>query len=166
MRSDKVLGAESTAAPQIGNSDWLHRRVQFLPQPVRFLGVGGAGLITDLAVFTAIPMHANHPLAARIVSLAAATLITWRLNRALTFRASGRPQHHEALRYAGVTAISQGTSFAVFSVLVLTVLAMAPQAALIAGAAAGAMVAYAGHMLFAFDPATQPGDSDRGRIQP
>ncbi len=78
----------------------------------------------------------------RLFSLAAATLVTWRLNRALTFDRSGRHQGEEALRYAAVTAAAQGTSYTVFAAL--------PQAALIAGALAGALISYNGHRLFAF----------------
>ena len=52
-------------------------------------------------------------------------MVTWRLNRALTFDRSGRHQGEEVLRYAAVTAAAQGTSYAVFAVLVLTVLALA-----------------------------------------
>jgi putative flippase GtrA len=130
--------------------DWLCRRLAVLPRPLRFLSVGGCGLIVDLAVFTALPMHFTNPLATRLVSLAVATLVTWRLNRALTFPATGRAQRAEAMRYAAVTTLSQGTSFAVFSALVLTVLASLPQVALIAGGAAGVGVAYTGHTLFAF----------------
>ena len=58
----------------------------------------------------------------RLFSLAAATVVTWRLNRALTFDRSGRRQRDEAMRYAAVTAAAQGTSYAVFAALVLTVL--------------------------------------------
>ncbi len=58
-------------------------------------------------------------------------MVTWRLNRALTFDRSGRHQGDEVLRYAAVTAAAQGTSYAVFTVLVLTVLAWLPQAALL-----------------------------------
>lgn len=140
--------------------DWLRRRLTFVPRPLRFLAVGGLGLITDLGIFTAIPMHFDRPLAVRIISLACATLVTWRLNRALTFNASGRSQRDEAFRYAGVTAISQGTSFALFTLLVLTVFAWLPQAALLAGAAAGAVVGYAGHSLVAFAPARPSIPSD------
>ena len=86
----------------------------------------------------------------RLFSLAAATLVTWRLNRALTFDRSGRHQGEEALRYAAVTAAAQGTSYTVFAALVLTVLGSLPQAAIVIGAAAGALVAYNGHRLFSF----------------
>jgi hypothetical protein len=54
------------------------------------------------------------------------------------------------MRYAAVTAASQGTSYAVFAALVLTVFAWMPQAALVVGAVFGAIVGYNGHRLFAF----------------
>ena len=74
------------------------------------------------------------------------------MQNALTFDRSGRNAGAEALRYALVTATSQGTSYLVFAALVLTVLGTIPQLALIIGAVAGALVAYNGHRLFAFAP--------------
>jgi putative flippase GtrA len=145
----------------IQHSDWLRERVEALPRPFRFLAVGTCGLVTDLGVFTAIPMHAANPLTSRAVSLAVATLVTWRLNRALTFDASGRTQGEEAVRYASVTLMSQGTSFVVFSLLVLTVFAWLPQAAIITGAAIGAAIAYIGHSIFAFAPREASSKGDR-----
>jgi putative flippase GtrA len=123
-----------------------------LPRPVRFAVVGGLGLLTDLAVFTMIAGLGHHPLAARLASLGIATLVTWRLNRLLTFARSHRAQTNEAMRYLAVTAVAQGTSYAVFAMLVLTALAALPQAAVIGGAAVGALVSYNGHRLFAFAP--------------
>jgi putative flippase GtrA len=132
--------------------DPVRRLLEILPRPVRFLGVGGLGLITDLAVFTAIIGHGVAPLAARVVSLAAATLITWRLNRALTFDHSGRRPADEAMRYATVAAIAQAVSYALFAVLVVTMFRAIPQLAVLCGAAAGAIVSYSGQALFAFRP--------------
>ena len=130
--------------------DPLRAIAERLPRPFRFLGVGAIGLTTDFCVFTILMGYAPRPLLMRLVSLALATLVTWRLNRALTFDDSGRRQHDEAMRYAAVTAAAQGTSYAVFASLVLTVLGALPQAALIAGAVAGALISYNGHRLFAF----------------
>ena len=146
-----VAGNELDAGP-IGASARLRRVADRLPRPLRFLGVGAVGLLTDLAVFTAIPQHLQHPLGVRLVSLGAATLVTWQLNRAFTFAKSGRRTHEEAMRYAAVTAIAQGTSYAVFAVLVLTVLGFLPQAATVIGAAVAALVSYNGHRLYAFAP--------------
>lgn len=125
---------------------------QFLPRPLRFLGVGGLGLLTDLSVFTAVAAHDVSPLLARVVSLAIATLVTWRLNRALTFDRSHRRQGEEAIRYTAVTVVAQGTSYAVFAAFVLLARTWLPQAALLIGAAAGAVIAYSGHRFFAFAP--------------
>jgi putative flippase GtrA len=132
--------------------DPLRVLAEHFPRPLRFLGVGALGLATDVCVFTILIGYAPRPLLMRLVSLGLATFVTWRLNRALTFDRSGRRQHDEAMRYAAVTAFAQGTSYAVFAALVLTVLATLPQAALLVGAAAGALIAYNGHRLFAFAP--------------
>ena len=142
-------------AAEAADHDPFRALAERLPRAVRFLGVGGLGLITDLGVFTLLIAAWPHPLLARLVSLAAATLVTWRLNRALTFDQSGRHQADEAARYAAVTATAQGVSYAVFAVLVLTVLARHPQVALLAGAAIGALFSYNGHRLFAFKPSAE-----------
>jgi putative flippase GtrA len=131
-----------------------------LPRPLRFIVVGGIGLATDLAVFTMVVTYLPFPLAVRLISLAVATIVTWRLNRAFTFARSHRAQHEEAVRYAVVTAVAQGTSYAVFAALVLTALGGLPQAALMCGAAVGAFVSYNGHRLFAFAPRTSIGSPE------
>src|SRR3954451_11438438 len=61
-----------------------------LPRPIRFIGVGGIGLVTDLTIFTLAFGVGHHPLVARIVSIGLATLVTWRLNRTVTFDPTGR----------------------------------------------------------------------------
>jgi putative flippase GtrA len=155
MRSSDVEFGGTAGDRPVGatpDHDPVRRLVEVLPRPLRFLGVGGLGLITDLAVFTAIIGHSPHPLLARLVSLAVATLVTWRLNRALTFDHSGRRPADEAMRYAIVAASSQAVSYAVFAALVVTVLAAAPQLAVIVGAAFGALVSYSGQKVFAFRP--------------
>jgi putative flippase GtrA len=150
---DTEFGKADAAPPETSrDDDPLRRLIGWLPRPLRFLGVGGIGLVTDLTVFTLIHMAGAHPLVARAVSLAVATMVTWRLNRALTFDRSGRHQGDEVLRYAAVTGAAQGTSYAVFTVLVLTVLAWLPQAALLAGSAVAALFSYNGHRLVSFAP--------------
>ena len=154
------FGAAKSAAsaPAAEIDDPVRRLLEVLPRPIRFLGVGGLGLITDLAVFTAIIGHGVPPLAARLVSLAVATLITWRLNRALTFDHSGRRPADEAIRYATVAAASQAVSYALFAALVVTVFRPVPQLAVLCGAVAGAAVSYSGQALFAFRP-NRPAES-------
>jgi putative flippase GtrA len=143
---------ESRALSASARPDRLRLLAAKLPRPLRFLGAGGLGLLTDITLFTLILMHWPHPLFARALSLSAATFVTWRLNRALTFDRSGHRQTQEALRYATVTTAAQGTSYGVFAVLTYTVFAWLPQAALLAGAAVGALISYNGHRLFTFAP--------------
>jgi putative flippase GtrA len=125
-----------------------------LPRPARFLVIGSVGLVTDVGIFTSVAAFGPHPLIARGISLVIATLVTWRFNQALTFEATGRRQHEEALRYAIVTAIAQGTSYGVFAALVLTALSSLPQLAILIGSAIGALVSYKGHHLLSFAPNT------------
>jgi len=145
-------GQRATPAGAAAAGDPLRDHVEVLPRPVRFLAVGGLGLITDLSVFSALIAHGVGPLAARVLSLAAATLLTWRLNRALTFDYSGRRPADEAVRYATVAVAAQAISYTIFAALVLTVLSAIPQLAVLIGAAAGAFVSYSGQALFAFRP--------------
>jgi putative flippase GtrA len=144
------LSKAELGAPARDAGDPLRALAGRLPRPLRFLGVGGLGLVTDFCIFTIMMGYAPRPLLMRLISLGCATLVTWRLNRALTFDQSGRRQSDEAMRYTVVTAAAQGTSYAVFAVLVLTVLGVLPQAALMIGAACGALISYNGHRLFAF----------------
>jgi putative flippase GtrA len=144
-------GAASVAAVA-GERDLLRELAERLPRPLRFLTVGTFGLLTDIGMFTLAVMNGVHPLAARVISLAIATLVTWRLNRALTFDRSGHHQGEEAMRYLAVTATAQGSSYAIFAALAMTVLHAVPQVAIVIGAAVGALVSYNGHRLFAFAP--------------
>lgn len=152
-----MILSKSAASRDFTSSDEIRTdKVQILamrlPRPLRFLGVGGLGLLTDLCVFTALAAYGLHPLLARVFSLAAATLVTWRLNRALTFDRSHRRQGEEAARYTMVTVVAQGASYTVFAVLVLTAFSSLPQTALLIGAAFGAILGYCGHRFFAFAP--------------
>jgi putative flippase GtrA len=117
---------------------------------MRFGCVGMAGLAADLSVFTALHAHDVPPLAARLVSLAFATLVTWRLNRAVTFDKSGRHQAGEAVRYVCITGAAQGFSYAVFAALIFLLPNIIPQLALVCGAASAALLSFEGHRIFSF----------------
>jgi putative flippase GtrA len=146
-------GADCARSPAAFNADTTLRRLfAHAPRPLRFLFVGGLGLFVDLSVFTLVTWCGVHPLVARLGSLAAATLVTWRLNRAFTFDRSGRDQGDEAMRYVTVVMLAQATSYAVFAALVLSIASRLPQVAVIAGAAVGALMSYTGYRLFAFAP--------------
>ena len=130
-------GATCVRSPgALGPGNTLLRLVAAAPRPLRFLFVGSLGLLVDLSIFTLITRYGVHPLVARLGSLAVATILTWRLNRAFTFDRSGRDQSEEAMRYVAVVMFAQATSYAIFAGLVLSVAGRLPQAAVIAGASA------------------------------
>jgi putative flippase GtrA len=149
-----ACGSDERRRLSVASERWtvLRQVARRLPRPLRFLMVGGIGLAGDIVLFTIIVIEGVHPLLAGLLALLAATVVTWRLNRAFTFDRSGRGQREEAMRYAAVTTIAQSTSYAVFAVLASTALVALPQAAIVLGAAAGALVSYNGHRLFAFAP--------------
>jgi putative flippase GtrA len=159
MRMSEVefgVAADVVPAAAIFHRDAVRRFIEVVPRPLRFLTVGTLGLITDVAVFTVIFAHGLHPLRARLVSLGVATLVTWRLNRALTFDSSGRGPSREIVRYATVAGCAQAVSYLTFAVLVVTVFAATPQLAVLVGAAVGALVSYNGQARFTFRPHTPP----------
>jgi putative flippase GtrA len=157
MSFGETAGLTGEDTPSVGLRQ-LRALIARVPRPLRFLSVGALGLATDIVLFTILLWLGLGPLVAGFLALVAATVLTWRLNRAFTFESSGRHQGEEAVRYALVTAVAQGTSYGVFALLVTTLLAALPQAAIIGGAAAGALISYNGQRLFAFAP-RQPAPS-------
>ena len=150
MSFQKLAGG--SGEEPLGHSPFLKNFPMRIPRPLRFFAVGAIGLTADLALITLLLSKGLHPLLAGFLALVGATVLTWRLNRAFTFDRSGRAQHEEALRYAAVTVVAQSVSYGVFAALVSTACVALPQAAVVIGAAAGALVSYNGHRLFAFAP--------------
>jgi putative flippase GtrA len=146
------LGGRTRSQATQADNPTLQNVLARAPRPLRFVLVGGLGLVVDLSVFTLITLCGVHPLLARLGSLAVSTIVTWRLNRAFTFDRSGRDQGEEAARYVAVVLVAQATSYAIFAALVLSIASQLPQAAVMAGAAVGALVSYTGYRLFAFAP--------------
>ncbi len=120
---------------------------------VAFLGVGMTGLAVNLALLVVLE-KARLPFAGAYgVSLVIATLVTWFLNRRVTFSASGRRAHHEALRYFVVAFVAQGVNY----LIALGIAALAPHLPHVIDALAGAVIAtlfsYSGQRFFTFAPA-------------
>ncbi len=123
-----------------------------------FLCVGVVGLAVDAGVLGVLGQAGLSRPLARALSLAAATLVTFALNRTFTFPAApgtrpvGRPEG-ALLRYGLVTLVAQGSSYGLFLGLVAALPALPALLALLVGAAAAAVVSFAGHRLFSFQDA-------------
>ena len=117
---------------------------------MRFLAVGTAGLAADATAFVALAGAGLPEPLARALSLAFATLLTWRLNRRITFGDSARQELAEGGAYYAVALLAQGLNFACF----LAVRAAAPDfpalTALFCGAVLAAGFSYAGQRFVTF----------------
>lgn len=121
--------------------------------------VGCTGLLVDTTVFTLAHQAGAAPAWARALSLAVATMVTWRLNRRFTFAPSLRGGREELGRYAVVTVGAQGLSYALFLMFTALFAGLAPQACLVAAALIAAGASFAGQRFFTFAPtrtATEP----------
>lgn len=119
---------------------------------VRFLSVGMVGLATHTGVFTLLYRLEIAKSPAWFAGLALGTLVTWQLNRRLTFSATGRRRREEVMRYALVTAVAQGVSFAVFHAVCAFAPVVPPPIALMVGAAIATLFSYTGQRFFTFAP--------------
>jgi len=129
---------------------------------IAFLGVGMTGLGVNLGLLIVFEqLQAPFPIAYG-VSLLIATAVTWALNRRVTFTASGRSAHHEALRYFAVALVAQGVNYG----LALVLSALAPHLPHVVDALIGAVIAtlfsYTGQRFFTFSPR----DPAEGRADP
>lgn len=120
------------------------------PSIVRFLLVGAAGLTVNSGVFALLHAYGFSHAAARLCSLSLATLLTWQLNRRLTFVSKETSTFAELTRYGLVAAAAQGFNFSLF----MTGCALLPQVPalgmLFFSAAITAAFSYASHRFFTF----------------
>lgn len=117
---------------------------------IRFLGVGFLGLAVDIAVLSLLESLSFSPAAARAISLCLATLLTWALNRRLTFDPSYRQPTVEVVRYALVTLLAQGLNYLVFLAIIAIWREFPHALAAMCGAAFAAGFSYTGHRFFSF----------------
>lgn len=112
---------------------------------LRFLTFGGLGFVVDAG--TLVTLHDGFgvgPYSARCVAILLATLLTWRLNRALTFGASRHGQAGEGLRYAFVAAVAAGVNWLVYAGAVY-LFGLPPLIALPLGVIAAMSVTFTGY---------------------
>jgi putative flippase GtrA len=129
--------------------------VASMPAIFRFGFVGGTGLASDMTAFTLFLHLGVNPFIARIFSLGFATLVTWLLNRQITFERQDRAIGQEAARYVLVTLGAQGISYLAFAGLITMFPQVLPQISMTIGAVVGALFSFKGHKLISFAPVAQ-----------
>ena len=86
---------------------------------LRFVVVGAVGFAVDGGGTWLLVRGGLPPVAARIGPLLAAIVVTWLLNRSLTFHVERPKSRVELARYAAVALSSAGFNFVLYSGLVL-----------------------------------------------
>jgi len=119
---------------------------------IRFLSVGIVGLASHTIVFTVVFKLDAPRSAAWFAGLVVGTLVTWQLNRRLTFVSTGRPRRAEVARYALVTGVAQTVSYGVFWLICTFATKIPPSIALIVGAVVATLFSYTGQRFFTFAP--------------
>jgi len=93
------IGARPPAPPAA--AAWVVARARAL-EIARFLSVGGVAFVVDLGLFNLLRFGPGHvledkPITAKVISVAAATLVSWLGNRHWTFAAQATPQRGREL---------------------------------------------------------------------
>lgn len=107
-------------------------------QMLWFLVVGSIGFMIDGGgLFVLTEFFDWSPITARVVSMPLAILVTFLMNRYLTFKAKNLPWVRAVVTYITANAVSQGINFGLYTLLVLAfaVLYQEPMVALVMSSA-------------------------------
>lgn len=116
----------------------------------RFLIVGFLATIIDIGGMVVLIELGMGPLSARAISLPAAMLAAYQMNRTYTFGASGRSRTEELLRYMSVTLVAAAANYGVFAGLLEMRPTMWPSLAAAIGLGLSMWVSFFGYQFFAF----------------
>ena len=118
----------------------------------RFAMAGGVGFVADAAALALLlewtPLG---PFGSRLGSIGFALLVTWLVNRNLTFAPSVRGRVREGMRYGGVGVSTSILNYVIYSGLLFAWPALAPLAALVAASIAAMALSYLGYSRLVFD---------------
>lgn len=116
----------------------------------RFALIGGGGFLVDAGLLLMMLEAGAGAYLARIISIGCAMLVTWRLNRALTFGASDDGQLREAVRYAGIALSVAALNYGIYAGLILFIPVCPPLLATAIATAICMLISFAGYRSFAF----------------
>jgi putative flippase GtrA len=110
-----------------------------------FLLAGLSALATDTVMLALLTRVAGvSPFIARPFGIALAMIVSWQINRTITFAATAPPSIAEFSRFAGVSVTSQIVNYAVFAALLLAIPGLMPELALLAASLVSMFVSYVG----------------------
>ena len=116
----------------------------------RFILIGGLGFIADAGLLLVFIQMGLNPFAARVVSISVTMIMTWRLNRALTFGPSHDSAMKEAARYFSVAVTVAALNYVVYASLLVAVANCPPVLATALATGVCTLVSFLGYGRFAF----------------
>lgn len=117
-----------------------------------FVTAGAVALGVDAVVLTALTeAFGLSPYLARLVSISAAMVVSWQINRRITFAVTEPPTVAEFGRFAAVSWGAQAVNYGVFAAVLVLRPGTPPVIALVAGSLVAMFVSYAGFRFGVFD---------------
>jgi putative flippase GtrA len=108
-----------------------------------FLLAGTLAFLTDAVVLAGLIRLAGFdPLIARLFAITTAMVVSWLLNRTITFRVGAAPSAREFMRFAALAWITAALNYAVFAAVLLALPGTYPLVALVISSLSAAIVAY------------------------
>jgi putative flippase GtrA len=125
-----------------------------------FVLAGLSALAVDTSVLTVLTRVAGlSPFVARPFGIGLAMVVSWLINRTITFNARTPPNLVEFSKFAGVSITSQMVNYGVFAALLLAFPVLMPEIALLLACSVSMFVSYAG---FRFGVFTGPDRNEGG----
>ena len=108
-----------------------------------FLFAGTLAFLADALVLVALTQMADfNPFVARLFAIATAMVVSWLLNRTITFRVGTPPTPREFMRFAALAWITAALNYAVFAAVLLAIPGIYPLVALVISSLVAAVFAY------------------------
>lgn len=120
-----------------------------------FALAGLLALTTDGLILEGLTGAGWDPLLARPLAIAVAMIVSWLVNRRVTFAVPGRPSLREYVRFAGVSWSAQAVNYLVFGAILIARPVTAPLVALVLASLVAMFVSYFGfrYGVFSWRPA-------------
>lgn len=110
-----------------------------------FIAAGLAALAVDALILSLLTDALGvSPYLARLFSISLAMIVSWQINRRLTFAITAPATFAEFTKFAAVSWIAQAVNYAVFAGILLTRPGTWPVAALVAASVVAMFISYAG----------------------
>lgn len=112
---------------------------------------GTSGFITDAGLLHLMITYTQiGPYIARVLSIAAAMIVTWQINRTFTFGKSGRSVTDEGVRYGFIGLLGALLNYIIYATLIFTIPVLQPVVAVIAASLGAMLFSYFGYSRFVF----------------